>query len=954
MDALPELAGVLDGEAGVSRFRLFQHVRDVLSGSAMLLVLEDVHWADEATLDVLRFVGRRLGGTRLMILATFRSEEVGRDHPLTVVLGDLATMPGVVRMHLPALTVTGVRELVEHAGSPLDASEVYRQTGGNPFYVTEVLAVGSGHVPATVRDAVLARVSRLSPAARHIVATAAVLGWRIEVDLLAAVSGQPLEAVDECLHRGALVADGEVVGFRHELARLAVEQSLPHAPRAQVHARALTYLTARGSGDDRRLAHHAAGCGDRAAVLRHAPLAAARAGRLGAHRQAADQLRLALRHHDLPDRRRAILLEQLSHECYLTGHPERARASRLEALEIYLQYDDALGIGTSQRWLSRLSWMLGQNQDSERYAAAAVAMLESLEPGRELAMAYSNRAHLRMLAGDTAEAVRGGTKAIELARRLGDREAETHALNNVGSALAMAGQVAEGRARLMQSLDLALADDAHEHAARAYNNLGAAGVENRLFGDADRHLRAGIAYCAHHDLDPWRLNMCAELARSLTEQGQYAAAEQHLAEVMRDPHTPPPTRLAALPIAGALAARRGGDGTAALDEALPLAIQSGEAQDLVPVAAARAEAAWIAGRLPDITADVDRAWPAAVAHPRPWQLGELSWWLQAAGEHRRAPIPLAQPFALMLAGEHRAAAGQWRALGCPLWQAYTLARSPQTQDVQECLDILDRLGVPAARRAVLRDRHAHRMPVPRGPRPASRANPSGLTAREIEVLGLLADGLSYAEVAERLTLFRKDGGPPRLSSFAQARRAHPVTRGRRRPAPGDPHPKLGNTPDAQCPETKVLLCLRAQGPRQYRKKTKPCHRSWTCTPPAARSASTTSPRHTPPTCRPKAGTAYTICATGSTRPTARSSAWSTPQTPTPQPPCTTRRTVSSLTRSTPSPKERYTAASPSEGNDEASAGRAVAMSTQTGPTVTAELAPPELERGAVGWRAGWG
>src|SRR6266700_7823486 len=198
LDALPELAVAVDDEAGVSRLRLFQKVRDFLSGSPMVLLLEDVHWADEATLDILRFLGRRLAGARLMILATFRSEEVGHGHPLTVVMGDLAGLSGVVRMHLPALSAVGVRQLLEQVGSVLDADTIFQLTGGNPFYVTEVAAAASGQVPPTVRDAVLARVSRLSRAGREITAASSVLGRPARAELLAAVSGQPLAAVDEC------------------------------------------------------------------------------------------------------------------------------------------------------------------------------------------------------------------------------------------------------------------------------------------------------------------------------------------------------------------------------------------------------------------------------------------------------------------------------------------------------------------------------------------------------------------------------------------------------------------------------------------------------------------------------------------------------------------------------------------------------------------------------------
>jgi DNA-binding CsgD family transcriptional regulator/tetratricopeptide (TPR) repeat protein len=772
VDALPELAEVLEAGSGVSRLRLLRRIRSTLTAAPTLLILEDVHWADEATLDV------------LLIVATFRSEETGGDHPLTVVRGDLATLPGVIRMQLPALTVAGVRALLAGAESALDPGRLHERTGGNPFYVTEVLAAGDGEVPATVRDAVLARVARLPAAAREVAAAAAVLGRRADIGLLTTVAGEPAGAADDCISRGVLVADGAGVSFRHELARLVVEQSLPQAQRAAVHGRALAELTARGSGDHRRLAHHAAGCGNRPAVLEHAPQAADRAARLGAHREALDHLQLALDHHDRPDRRRADLLGQLSYECYLTGLLERALAAQRAALEIYERDRDALAIGQSQRWLSRLSWFLGRNADGKRYAAAAIATLQPLEPGRELAMAYSNQAQLRMLADDNAEAVRWATVALGLARQLGDRATEAHALNNLGSALCR-DDPTEARLRLTQSLDLALASDEHEHAARAYTNLGTTLARGRRLADAARQLRAGLGYCQDRDLDSWQLYMSAWLARVLAEQGEYAAAEAELAGVLRHRQLAPVTRICALAVAGPLAARRGADAVAELDEALALAAGTGEVQRLVPVAAARAEAAWLAGRPYDAAAEVARIWPAVVAHPDPWDVGELRWWRAMGGAADPGGPeggPAAGPFALMLAGEHRAAADRWQELGCPLWAAYSLAFSDQARDVQDCLEILDRLELPAVRAAVLRDRHARGLMVPRGPRASSRANPSGLTTREAEVLALLAEGLSYAEVAQRLVLSRKTvshhvsavlrklGEPSRTRAVATAQR----------------------------------------------------------------------------------------------------------------------------------------------------------------------------------------
>jgi predicted ATPase len=158
-----------------------------------LAVFEDVHWADEATLDLLRFLGRRLHTTRTLLVATFRDDEVGPKHPLKKVIGDLATSGAVRRLTLLPLSESAVRMLAK--GATVDPGELHRQTGGNPFFVTEVLAAGGHGIPPTVCDAVLARAARLSPEGRAALDASAVIGFRVEPHLLAEVAGSERDAV---------------------------------------------------------------------------------------------------------------------------------------------------------------------------------------------------------------------------------------------------------------------------------------------------------------------------------------------------------------------------------------------------------------------------------------------------------------------------------------------------------------------------------------------------------------------------------------------------------------------------------------------------------------------------------------------------------------------------------------------------------------------------------------
>ncbi len=300
-------------------------MREVAGRSPTVIVLEDLHWADEATLDVLRLLGRRVTGVRALVLGTYRDDQLARLHPLRIVLGELATSRGVERLDVAPLS----RDAVAQLANPydVDADALYRATGGNSFFVSEALMAGTKEIPPTVRDAVLARTAHLSAEARGLLDSLSVAPAEAEPEVLEAIAGDGLASLDECLGSGMVVAGRRGVRFRHELERLVIEESLPPHRRMALHRRALRALSdsATDRPDPARLAHHAEGAGDAAAVLRFAPEAAERASALGAHRESAAQYARALRIADgVSPEQQADLLEGYSTECTVTDQVDAA------------------------------------------------------------------------------------------------------------------------------------------------------------------------------------------------------------------------------------------------------------------------------------------------------------------------------------------------------------------------------------------------------------------------------------------------------------------------------------------------------------------------------------------------------------------------------------------------------------------------------------------------------
>jgi DNA-binding CsgD family transcriptional regulator/tetratricopeptide (TPR) repeat protein len=723
----------------------------MLAERPTVIVLEDLHWADEATLDLLKLLGRRLEATCSLIVGTYRDDELASDHPLYSVLGSLAATRGVQRLRLEPLSLDSVRELAA-ARTGVDGDELYRRTGGNPFFVTEALASGGPAVPQTVRDAVIARAATLEPGGRRLLQAMSIVPGHVSPDLLEALAGDDVSELDDCLSSGVLVWADSTIAFRHELARLTIEEGIDPVRRNALHRTALDYLMTHGD-DPARVAHHAEAIGDADTVAEYAPRAAAEASARGAHREAAAQYSRALRFGaSLSLERRAELYELGGHEYYLIDWFADAVVCLEEAVQLRRATEDRRAEGDALRRLSAVQRCGGRHADASKSAYEAIRLLEDPPTGAELAAAYANLGMLALNDDDHDRARTAAAKALEIARAVDHRPTIAHALNTLGSACLYQGDLS-GLGLMEASLAIALEDDLEEHAGRAYLNTMDAAHRNRDWVLIDRLLDVGTDYCCEHGLDLWLRYLDLYRARSELDRGRWSAAEAAIPASAEDPGTPL-ARIVAVLVLGLLRVRRGDPGGwDALDEAQARADASGELQFRAPVAAARAEAAWLTGREFDIEAATDGPLDGCLRSGLAWWAGELAWRRREAGIDEPVPPGIAAPWRLMLEDRLPEAAAEWERAGCPYEEAVALAATDDEDNLARAVEILRGLGAAAAvARVSRRARDAGIGRLRRGPRAATRANPRGLTPREIEVLALMASGLRNGDIAERLVV----------------------------------------------------------------------------------------------------------------------------------------------------------------------------------------------------------
>jgi DNA-binding CsgD family transcriptional regulator/tetratricopeptide (TPR) repeat protein len=763
----PECQSLIRGGAQASD--LFIGLIDTVERRAggFVLVFEDAHWADNATLDLLKFLCRRIMALQCLVIISYRSDEVGPDHPLTMLIGDLPSRV-VSRLELSGLSVDGIERLAEQYQR--SDGGIYALTGGNPFFATELLSSPTNKnqdFPLSIQAAVSTRLAKLKPDEQQLIAALATIPHSVDTQLLDVIDkdfGNVLSAA--CLSCGVVeeASDG-TVSFRHDLARHAVLSMLTRKQLRMLNLRMLNILMRTGLDMHycELAAHFSTSSGDASAILTYAPLAAARAARLGAHQEATKHLANALRFVEaaLPEVA-AQLLEDWAYEAGIADSitPD-VLAAREQAISLWRAANRMDRVGHNYRWLWRLHWYRGETEKAAHAEKIAFDTLESIAPSAELAMAYSTRSQIHFLNGRSDEAVVWGERAVALAKQFNDVPTQVHAMTNIGSALLFRNDLG-GKPYMEASLALARQHHLHEHAARVFTNYAEFAILARDFPLAEQLVLEGIAFDTRLTLDSWTYYLVGRQAQLRLDQGRLRDAETIAVGVLAVDKLTIVMRMPALFVLAITRARMGlPDADELLHDALEKACALEEPQNIVPVKLALIEHAYLQGRHDAAELECAKVAALGVDLLQPWHRNALALWMHRLTLSFDCPVvpDPGSPAALEISGDAIGAASVWHEQGVPFEAALSRlhANGPgRPVELARAISELEAIGADAAaaygRHQALAMGIVHEAPRRRrGPYRAARSHPLGLTAREVEILQLIVEGVSNREIAQHVS-----------------------------------------------------------------------------------------------------------------------------------------------------------------------------------------------------------